>query len=80
MMLAMVLRVVEAGDGPAQRDQTAARHPHNVSILIGDGDAWCLGVVPRAKNPITIMRAPQQGHGVDQTRGPVSSANLAGCG
>ncbi len=62
-----------AGDEPALIDPTAASNPHDVSCPTGDGEARCRGVVPRAKNSMTIMRPPQHGHGVGQMRGALST-------
>ena len=48
---------------------------HDVSILLGVGRH--LGSQPRAKTSITIMRAPQCGHGQRSTRG--ASGVISGC-
>jgi hypothetical protein len=48
---------------------------HDVSILLGVGRHF--GSQPRAKTSITIMRAPQCGHGLGSTRG--ASGVLSGC-
>lgn len=61
-----------------QMATATAQGAHDVSILIGSGDARCLGMVPRAKTSMTNMRAPQHGHGVGQMRGPVSSICVFG--
>jgi hypothetical protein len=44
---------------------------HEVSILtrMAAGDGLCLGAWPGAKTSMTIMRPPQQGHGLGSTRG-----------
>src|SRR5256885_3831159 len=48
---------------------------HDVSILPGVGRH--LGSRPRANTSMTIMRAPQQGHGEGSTRG--ASGATSGC-
>jgi hypothetical protein len=53
-----------AGGEPARTGRSAVRKRcHDVSILILAGVGWCLGVHPRAKRSMTIIRLPQQGHG-----------------
>lgn len=53
-----------AGNEPARTGRSAVRKRcHDVSILILAGVGWCLGVHPRAKRSMTIIRLPQQGHG-----------------
>jgi hypothetical protein len=60
-----------AGVGPAHGSDKFATLTgglvHDVSILPGVGRH--LGSQPRAKTSITIMRAPQCGHGQDSARG-----------
>ena len=57
--------------GPAHRSENVATLTgglaHDVSILLGVGRHR--GSQPRAKTSITIMRAPQCGHGQRSTRG-----------
>ena len=56
-----------AGREPACAGRGAAAHrrAHDVSILITaiGGDGRCLGICPRSKTSMTIMRPPQHGHG-----------------
>ena len=49
---------------------------HEVSILMATIGAFgrYLGVVPRAKISMTIMRPPQHGHGLEGDAGSVASA------
>jgi hypothetical protein len=72
-------RKIAAGGPPAHRNSKSAmlkRDPaHDVSILPGGGRH--LGSQPRAKTSITIMRAPQCGHGQRSTRG--ASGVISGC-
>src|SRR6516162_11936704 len=74
------LSEIVAGAGPAYRKRKAAllagRLAHDVSILISVGRQ--LGWQPRAKVSMTIMRAPQHGHGYGSTRG-VSGDATSGC-
>ena len=77
----MVPREIAAGVEPVHRNEKQTRLSdlaHEVSILLGVGRH--LGSQPRAKTSITIMRAPQRGHGQDSTR--VVSGVLSGwfCG
>jgi len=51
---------------------------HDVSDLPGVGRQ--LGSQPRAKTSMTIMRAPQRGHGQGSTRGASGSTSGCGCG
>ena len=72
-------REIAAGGPPAHRNGKSATLTgglaHDVSILLGEG---ChLGSQPRAKTSITIIRAPQCGHGLGSTRGV--SGVLSGC-
>ncbi len=64
-------REIAAGVEPARwKGKTAARGgslAHDVSNLPGVGRQ--LGSQPRAKTSMTIMRAPQRGHGQGATRG-----------
>jgi hypothetical protein len=64
-------REIAAGAEPAHRNGKAATSTgglaHDVSILIGVGRQ--LGSQPRANTSMTIMRAPQRGHGQGSTRG-----------
>jgi len=67
---AIGLREIAAGVEPAYRKQKAAsptgRLAHEVSMLFGVGRHF--GSQPGAKVSMTIMRAPQQGHGYGSTR------------
>jgi len=72
-------REIAAGADPAHRNGKAATLTrclgHDESMLLGVG---ChLGSQSRAKTSMTIMRAPQRGHGHGSTRG-VSGAT-SGC-
>jgi hypothetical protein len=51
---------------------------HDVSILLGAGRH--LGSQPRAKTSITIMRAPQRGHGQGSARGVSGVLSGGFCG
>src|ERR1700739_1173076 len=70
---------IAAGAEPAPSKREAARPTgslaHDVSILPAIGRH--LGSQPRANTSITIMRAPQHGHGQGSTRGV--SAAMSGC-
>jgi len=72
-------REVAASVEPAQRNGKAAALTgglaHDVSIVLGVGRH--LGSQPRAKTSMTIMRAPQRGHGERSTRG--ASGVTSGC-
>ena len=73
-------REIAAGVGPAHlegesRNAQSKSLAHDVSILPGVGRH--LGSRPRANTSITIMRAPQQGHGQGSTRG--LSGAISGC-
>src|SRR6267378_908760 len=74
------LSEVAAGAGPAYRKRKAAllvgRRGHEVSILFGVGRHF--GSQPRAKVSMTIIRAPQHGHGQGSTRS-VSGATSGSC-
>ena len=58
------------------------RRDHEVSILIAAeaGVGRCLGLQPRAKVSMMIMRPPQQGHGRGSTRGSSTAVVLRGSG
>src|SRR5262252_2578300 len=75
----IVPREIAAGVAPAHRNSKFATLTgglaHDVSILPGVGRH--LGSQPRAKTSITIMRAPQCGHGLGSTDG--ASGVLSGC-
>jgi hypothetical protein len=79
-MDAIGLSEIAAGAEPAHRNGKAAtvtRGPaHDESILLGAGRQ--LGWQPSANVSMTIMRAPQRGHGHGSTRG-VSGATSGGC-
>ena len=79
LMDAIERRETAAGVEPAHRKGKAAslaeRLAHEVSILVGVGQHF--GSQPGAKVSMTIMRAPQRGHGHGSTRG-VSGAT-SGC-
>ena len=74
------LSEIAAGAGPAYRKRKAAslagRLAHDVSILFGVGRQF--GSQPGAKVSITIIRAPQHGHGQGSMRG-VSGATSGCC-
>jgi hypothetical protein len=74
------LSEIAAGAEPAYRKRKAATFAgglaHDVSILFGVGRHF--GSQPRAKVSMTIMRAPQRGHGQGSTRG-VSGATSGCC-
>ena len=63
-------RKITAGVEPAHRNGKVATltvgPSHDVSTLLGIGRH--LGSQPRANTAITIMRAPQRGHGQGSTR------------
>ena len=69
-----------AGEESAQWIGKAAAHgvslAHDVSFVLGVGRH--LGSQLRAKTSMTIMRAPQRGHGQGATRG--ASGATSGCG
>src|SRR6516165_8419081 len=71
---------IAAGVGPAHGREKAAslteRLAHEVSILFGVGRHF--GSQPAAKVSMTIMRAPQHGHGQGSTRS-VSGARSGCC-
>ena len=64
-------REIAAGVEPVQRNGKAAALTgglgHDVSLAVGVGRH--LGSQPRAKTSMTIMRAPQCGHGLRSARG-----------
>src|SRR5229473_1982884 len=72
-------REIAAGVGPAHRNGKVATLTvglsHDVSTLLGIGRH--LGSQPRANTSITIMRAPQRGHGQGSTRR--ASSVISGC-
>lgn len=72
-------REIAAGMEPAHRTEKAATLTagltHDVSMLLGVGRH--LGSQPRAITSITIIRAPQRGHGRGSTRG--ASGAISGC-
>src|SRR5262249_6624388 len=73
---------IAAGVPPAHRNGKSATLTsdlaHDVSILPGGGRHF--GSQPRAKTPITIMRAPQCGHGLRSTRGVSGVLSGGSCG
>jgi ribosomal protein L2 len=80
LMDAIGLSEIAAGAGPAYRKRKVAslagRLAHDVSILFGVGRHF--GSQPGAKVSMTIMRAPQHGHGQGSTRS-VSGATSGSC-
>src|SRR5262252_8841102 len=81
-MDAIGLSEIAVGAGPAYRKRKAAslagRLAHDVSILISVGRQ--LGWQPGAKVSMTIMRAPQHGHGQGSTRGASGATSGCCCG
>src|SRR3974390_401727 len=79
-MDAIGLSEIATGMGPAHRTRKAATLAgalgHDVSILLAVDRHF--GWQPRAKVSMTIMRAPQHGHGHGSTRG-VSGAASGTC-
>src|SRR5260370_16255497 len=75
-------RGIVAGMGPAHRNGEVATLTgvlaHDVSILLGVGRH--LGSQPRANTSMTIMRAPQRGHGQGSTRGGSGATSGCFCG
>src|ERR1700726_3638081 len=75
-------RGITAGVGPAHRNGEVATSTgglaHDVSILLGVGRH--LGSQPRANTSMTIMRAPQRGHGQGSTRGLSGATSGCFCG
>jgi hypothetical protein len=75
-------REIAAGVEPAHRNGKAATSTgglaHDVSILLGVGRH--LGSQPRANTSMTIMRAPQRGHGQGSTRGLSGATSGCFCG
>ena len=79
----MVLpRGIAAGVEPVQRNGKAAvlagGLAHDVSLVVGVGRH--LGLQPRAKTSMTIMRSPQRGHGQGSTRGAMGRISDCCCG
>ena len=72
-------REIAAGGAPAHGNEKVATFTgglaHDVSILPGAGRHF--GSQPRAKTSITIMRAPQCGHGLGSPDG--ASGVISGC-
>ena len=72
-------RAIAASVGPAQRNGKAAALTgglaHDVSNLLGVGRR--LGSQPHSNTSMTIMRAPQRGHGQCSTRS--ASSVISGC-
>src|ERR1700759_698019 len=79
-MDAIGLSEIAAGAGPACRKRKAAslagHLAHDVSILFGVCSQF--GSQPRSKVSMTIIRAPQHGHGQGSTRS-VSGATSGAC-
>jgi len=75
-------RGIAAGVEPVQRNGKAAALTgglgHDVSLAVGVGRH--LGSQPRVNTSITIMRAPQRGHGQGNTRGASGAISDCGCG
>jgi hypothetical protein len=73
---------IAAGVAPAHRDEQSATLTgglaHEVSILLGVGRH--LGSQPGANTSMTIMRAPQRGHGQVSTRGASGAVSDCFCG
>ena len=73
---------IAAGVEPAHRNREAATltrgQAHDVSILFGVGRHF--GSQPGAKVSMTIMRAPQHGHGYGSTRGVCGATSGCSCG
>jgi hypothetical protein len=73
---------IAAGVEPAHRNEQgvtlAGGLGHDVSILFGV--ARDLGSHPGANTSMTIMRAPQRGHGHGSTRGASGAASGCCCG
>ena len=78
----IVPREIAASVEPAHRSENVATLTgglaHDVSILLGVGRH--LGSQPRAKTSITIMRAPQCGHGQGSRRGASGAISDCCCG
>jgi hypothetical protein len=78
----IVPREIAASVEPAHRSENVATLTgglaHDVSILLGVGRH--LGSQPRAKTSITIMRAPQRGHGQGSRRGASGAISDCCCG
>src|SRR5882672_2402778 len=75
-------REIAAGVEPAHRNGKAATSTegltHDVSVLFGVGRH--LGSQPRANTSMTIMRAPQRGHGQGSTPGVSGATSGCFCG
>ena len=73
-------REIAAGMEPAHRNEKALTvgRTHDVSMLLGVGRH--LGLQPRAITSITIIRAPQRGHGQGSTRGASGATSGCFCG
>ena len=74
--LSEIVAGVEPADQTGKAAAPTAGLAHDVSILLGVGRQ--LGWQPRAKVSMTIMRAPQHGHGQGSTRS-VSGATSGCC-
>src|SRR5262249_40163312 len=76
------LSEIAAGVAPAHRTRKGATLAgglgHEVSILLGVGRQ--LGWQPGANTSMTIMRAPQHGHGYGSTRGVSGATSGCCCG
>ena len=81
LMHAIGSRAIAAGIKPVQwngKSRNVHRSVvHDVSILVGVG--FHLGSQPRANTSMTIMRAPQRGHGHGSTRGASGAASGCSC-
>src|SRR6202158_5380640 len=75
-------RAIAAGVGPAHRNEKVGTITrclaHDVSTLLGVGRH--LGSQPRANTSMTIIRAPQRGHGQASTRGASGATSGCFCG
>src|SRR6185437_16085077 len=82
LMTVIGSRAGAAGAEPVPLEREAARPTgglaHDVSILPGVGRH--LGSQPRANTSITIMRAPQHGHGQGSTRNVSVAMSGGSCG
>src|ERR1700731_4323134 len=78
-MEAIWSREIAAGEEGARRTEQIGTITgcvaHEVSILPGVGRQ--LGSQPRANTSMTIMRAPQRGHGQGRTRGACASGGVS---
>src|SRR6202049_5332842 len=81
-MEAIWSREIAASVEPARRNEQVGTITgcvaHEVSILPGAGRQ--LGWQPRANTSMTIMRAPQRGHGQGSTRGLSGATSGCFCG